>query len=125
MRRSWPAWSTHCCTSTSGATAIIRSAELVGSSIHVDAELTSGLVVVLPHINSGASAHPLLAVHRGCVAKSVSTPACMQSDRTCSTPSVLKSHRCDLELAAGGRYPGLYILSAHANPAVRALVRAS
>lgn len=29
---------------------------------------------------------------------------------------------CDLELAAGGRYPGLYILSAHANPAVRALV---
>lgn len=31
--------------------------------------------------------------------------------------------RCDLELAEGGRYPGLYILTAHANPAVRALVR--
>jgi hypothetical protein len=30
--------------------------------------------------------------------------------------------RCDLELSEGGRYPGLYILTAHANPAVRALV---
>ena len=41
---------------------------------------------------------------------------------TCKPAQRTVSCRCDLELSEGGRYPGLYILTAHANPAVRALV---